>query len=295
MKNSRIPLALLACFGLSALTVHAEQAAQPAAQADQPAAQTDQSDQPAQLASAKVLSVSGIVTHHTLDGQESPLEVSEILKQGDTVLTSALSNALLVFSNGSEIVVEENSSFTLTELSQDAFAGDKHYEQLKADPSKSQALLDLNYGKVSGHVKALRPGSEFLVQTPLGTAAIRGTQFTVETRFNAERGEYLLFITNSDGLVDIISRYAGNLDFGSGTTADKGYNHGADSDKSDPLPPGHTIVLRFSQDDPSFHDVIKDFNLPPFQNPDTRPDTTRRKTVTNPDAEDVQEVSPSGI
>ncbi len=85
MKNTRFHLVLLALFGLSALTINA-----------------------AQLASAKVLSVTGIVTN----SEESPLAVGAILAQGDSVVTSALSNALLVFSNGSELVVKEKSSVT---------------------------------------------------------------------------------------------------------------------------------------------------------------------------------------
>lgn len=229
MKKSRFHLVLLALFGLSALTVNA-----------------------AQLASAKVLSVTGTASNHSADGSEKQLVVGAILSQGDSVVTTALSNALLVFSNGSELIVEENTSITLAELAQEAFGGNKSYEQLKADPSKSQALLELNYGKVSGHVKQLRPGSEFFIETPLGTAAIRGTKFTVELRYNVERRELLLMVRNEDGKVDIISRYAGSFEYGRGNVGDKGYDTSVSDDKSEPIPPAHMIVIRLSQDDPGF-------------------------------------------
>jgi len=272
MKNTRFHLVLLALFGLSALTINA-----------------------AQLASAKVLSVTGTVTNYSENGDESPLAVGEILKQGDSVTTTALSNALLVFSNGSELVVEENSSVTLAELSQEAFSGKKTYEQLKADPSKSQSLLELNYGKVSGHVKKLRPGSEFFVETPLGTAAIRGTKFKVELRYSAERGEFILYVHNKDGKVDVISRYAGNAEYGRGSVADKGYDHSISSAKPEAIPPAHIIMIRISKDDPYYNDVIDSIkNYPPFQNQNTQPDIIVKDPIT-PTPEDQREVSPAGL
>jgi hypothetical protein len=249
MKKSRFHLVLLALFGLSTLTINA-----------------------AQLASAKVLSVSGAVTSYSADDVKTPLVVGDILTQGDSVVSSGLSSALLVFSNGSEITVEENSSVTLAELSQEAFSGNKSYEQLQADPSKSQSLLELNYGKVAGHVKQLRPGSRFDIETPLGTAAIRGTQFEVSIGYNAERGEFTMTVLNKDGKVDVISRFPGSVSFGRSTVAQVSYAAGAESETSESLPPAHTIVLRISKDDPYFRDVINAVkNYPPFQNNGTPP------------------------
>ena len=275
MKNSRFHLVLLALFGLSALTINA-----------------------AQLASAKVLSVTGTVTSYAENGDESPLAVGEVLTQGDSVVTTALSNALLVFSNGSEIVVEENSSVTLAELAQEAFSGKKSYEQLQADPSKSQSLLELNYGKVSGHVKKLRAGSEFLIETPLGTAAIRGTNFTVEIRYNAERGEFILFVRNLNGKVDIISRYAGSFEYGRGNVGDKGFDTGISDDKSDPIPPAHIIVIRLSEDDPHYDDIVDRLkNYPPFKNEGTQPevftDDDDDDDVVTPEDQAVEIISPN--
>ncbi len=260
MKNSRILLVLLALFGLSALTINA-----------------------AQLATAKVLSVTGTVNTYNADGTESPLAVGAILAQGDSVVTTALSETLLVFSNGSELTIEENTSITLAELAQEAFSGNKSYEQLQADPSKSQALLELNYGKVSGHVKKLRSGSEFYIETPLGTAAIRGTTFKVELRYNAERGEFMLFIYNYDGKVDIMSRYAGVFKYGRSNIGDKGYDSNGTNDRSEPIPPAHIIVIRLSRDDPHFHDIIHLIkNFPPFVSPPLTPEPP----IYNPDPED---------
>ena len=250
MKNSRLHLVLLALFGLSALTVNA-----------------------AQLASAKVLSVSGTVNYYTQGGVYAPLTVGAILTQGDSVSSTALSSARLVFSNGSELTVEENSSITIAELSQEAFSGKKSYEQLQADPSKSQALLELNYGKVSGHVKKLRAGSRFDIETPLGTAAIRGTTFAVEIHYNAERGEFILTVHNKDGNVNIISRYAGSFEYGRGNIGDKGYDSSVSDDTVEAIPPAHFVVIRLSDQDPYYDAIINALkNYPPFQNEDTQPE-----------------------
>jgi hypothetical protein len=268
MKNTRFHLVLLALFGLSALTINA-----------------------AQLASAKVLSVTGIVTN----SEESPLAVGAILAQGDSVVTSALSNALLVFSNGSELVVKEKSSVTLAELTQEAFSGKKSYEQLQADPSKSQALLELNYGKVSGHVKKLRPGSTFKIETPLGTAAIRGTKFTVETRYDAARGEYILAIENEDGLVDIISSYVGSLEYGRGNVGDMGYVAAVSYNKSESIPARHKVIIRMSKNDPNYDEIINRVkNYAPFQSVGTQPEVIVVPPIieTDPTAEDVGIISP---
>ncbi len=270
MKHSRLHLVLLGLFTLSVLTANA-----------------------AQLASAKVLSISGTVNTYTEDSQSKPLETGDILKQGDSIVTTPLSSAHLVFSNGSELTVQENTSVTLAELTQEAFSGKKSYEQLQADPSKSQSLLELNYGKVSGHTKKLRQGSTFHIETPLGTAAIRGTHYTVEIRYNAERGEFLLIVTNKDGKVDIISDYIGNFEYGRGNIGDKRYDSTLTDDKSEAIPPAHTIVIRLSKLDPAYDDIINALkNYAPFQGGDDRPETI---IIVTPPIEDpgVQIASPN--
>jgi hypothetical protein len=235
MNTLRIPLTIFCVLAISALSTQA-----------------------AQLATAKVLDVMGTVTKYDSNGAESPLKAGEILQQGHSISATALSSAKLVFSNGSELTVEENTSLNIAKLEQDNFSGSQKYEQLQADPSKSQTLLELNYGKLSGHVKKLRAGSNFMVETPLGTAAIRGTMFNTRLFYNAERGEFVFVVNNIDGQVDIISRYAGDIEYGDSSVGDKGYASGMDSDKSEPIPLGHTVIIRLSRNDPEFDNL---FNL----------------------------------
>jgi hypothetical protein len=255
MKNARLLLTLLASFGLSAFTANA-----------------------AQLASTKVLSVTGFVNSYTPNGTDIQVNatqkrvaVGDIFKREDSIVTSVLSSTSLVFSNGSELTVSENTSVTVTELAQEAFAGNKTYEQLQADPSKSQTLLTLNYGKVNGHVKQLREGSIFYIQTPLGTAAIRGTKFFAELRHNIARREFVLIVKNMDGKVDILSRYAGTIEYGRGNVGDKGFESGG-SERSEAIPPAHTVVIRISEDDADYGAIIDRLkNYSPAQSEDTQP------------------------
>lgn len=235
MKTLRIPFTILCVLTLSALSAHA-----------------------AQLASAKVLEVEGTVAKYSVEGGSSTqLMVGDILTEGDSVSATALSSALLVFSNGTEITVEENTSFNIAKLEQAPFGGSQSYEQLQADPSQSQALLELNYGELGFHVKKLQPGSTFDIETPLGTAAIRGTKGTVKLFYNVERGEFLLIVANNDGLVDIISRYIGEFEYGRGNIGDKGYDSGISEDKAEPIPQKHTVVIRLHKEDPLFDDLFK--------------------------------------
>lgn len=289
MKNARLLLALLAIFGLSAFTANA-----------------------AELASAKVLSVTGFVNSYTPNGSEKPtgalgispsdtqvnatqrqVAIGDILKREDSIVTAVLSSTSLVFSNGSELTVNENTSVTVTELAQEAFSGNKSYEQLQADPSKSQTLLTLNYGKVNGHVKQLREGSIFYIQTPLGTAAIRGTKFAAELRHNIARREFVLIVKNMDGKVDILSRYAGTIEYGRGNVGDKGFESGG-SESSEAIPPAHTVVIRISEDDADYGAIIDRLkNYSPAQSEDTQPEIIILPPPPTPEDNDTVIASPN--
>ena len=212
--------------------------------------------QAAQLASAKVVDVIGTVTKYSAGGEQSPLQKGDILKEGDSVSVTALSRADLVFSNGSELTIEENTSVNIAKLQQEAFAGNKTYGQLQADPSKSQTLLELNYGKLNGHVKKLRADSRFDIETPLGTAAIRGTNWSALLIYNTERQEFLFSVKNFDGDVEVISRYLGTIEYGEGNIGDKGYDASIDEETREVIPEDHTVILRLRKGQPGFDELF---------------------------------------
>ncbi|HAV12973.1 MAG TPA: hypothetical protein DCX06_05700 [Opitutae bacterium] len=268
MKYLRLPFFILAFFAIGTFTLSA-----------------------AQLSSVKTLNVTGSVTKYSLDGKSSALAAGDILKKGDSLSASALSSAKLVFSNGSIIDVKENTSISIAEFMQDQFSGGSTYEQLQADPSKSQVILELNYGEIDGHVKQLRQGSEFDIQTPIGTAAIRGTQFTVSLTFDAERGEYTLVVTNKDGTVLIKSRYADKFEYRNGI-GKKPFDSSIKDNSSESIPKAHSIIIRLNKSDPYYDEVFKllsSFTPPEDQG---RPPVII-KIVTDPDDPGIQIVSPN--
>jgi len=266
MKTIRLPLLLIAFFALGTFSLNA-----------------------AQLATVKALNVTGTVTKYTEDGGNSPLQAGDILKAGDSVSVTALSSAKLAFSNGSIIDLQENTSVDIAEFTQDGFGGNQSYEQLEADPSKSQVVLELNFGELDGHVKKLQQDSKFDVRTALGTAVIRGTQFTVKLSYNAKRGEFLLGVKNKDGKVIINSRCAGNFEYDK-TIGDKNYDSTVSKETNEFIPKTHTIIIRLNNRDPYFDTIWKQLKqyFPPVEKPDL-------PRVPSPEPEDpgIQIVSPN--
>ena len=218
MKTLRISFTLFCLSVISALPSHA-----------------------AELATAKVLSVSGLVMKTEgaalvkIGGRESPIKAGDILREGDRLNSTEGSKAFIVFSNGSEITLYQNSSMSIIALEQEPYTSQRVYNELVADPSKSQTLLELDYGMLDGHVKKLTKESSFDIKTALGTAAIRGTRFRIGLLFTANK--FRLTITNFDGLVDLITQttapvITGDTADGEGNTFDNG------SDPSvTPIPP----------------------------------------------------------
>lgn len=219
----------------------------------------------AELATAKVLSVTGSAYANSADAGNTPITTGTILREGDSVSVSHLSEVELVFSNGSLLTVMENTSLTLRELKQQAFAGNRSYTDLEADPSASQTMLQLNYGKVRANVKKIRSDSKFDIETPLGTAAIRGTVVTVELIYDAERNEMIFRVFKENGDVDVITRYTGAIEFNESGLADKGFE-GSAEERTAILQNGQTIVVRLSSSDPYYDQLINAIlNYAPFQ------------------------------
>ena len=219
MKTLRIPFTLFCLLAISALSSHA-----------------------AELATAKVLSVSGTVIKTEggglikIGGRESPLKAGDILREGDRIHSTEGSKVFLVFSNGSEITLFQNSSLSIVDLEQEPYTSKRIYNELEADPSKSQTLLELDYGQLDGHVKKLSSTSSFNIETPLGTAAIRGTRFSISLLFTGNK--LILSVSNFDGLVDILTKSSskvvtGKKGFGGGgKDGGKGGNNGGGAAKS---------------------------------------------------------------
>ena len=244
MKTLRIPFTLFCLLVISTLSSHA-----------------------AELATAKVLSVSGTIMRTEggafikIGGRESPLKAGDILRQGDRLNSTKGSKAILVFSNGSEITLYQNSSLSIIALEQEPYNSKRVYNELEADPSKSQTLLELDYGQLDGHVKKLTKESSFNIKTALGTAAIRGTKFRIRLIFTANK--LRLTITNFVGLVDLITQttapvISGDIDEGEGNTFDSDSNV-----DTTPIPPAGECNVETNEGSPVFEAVISGLSAVP--------------------------------
>ena len=244
MNAMRLPFTLFSLLVISALSSYA-----------------------AELATAKVLSVSGTIMRSEggafikIGGRESPLKVGDILRQGDRLNSTKGSKAILVFSNGSEITLYQNSSLSIIALEQEPYTSNRVYNELEADPSKSQTLLELDYGQLDGHVKKLTKESSFNIKTALGTAAIRGTKFRIRLLFTANK--LRLTITNFVGLVDLITQttapvISGDIDDGEGNTFDSDSNV-----DTTPIPPAGECNVETNEGSSVFESVISGLSAIP--------------------------------
>ena len=253
MMTQRIPFTLFCFLVITALTSHA-----------------------AELATAKVLSVSGTVMRSEgaslikIGGRESPLKAGDILRQGDRLNSTKGSKAFIVFSNGAEITLYENSSLSIISLEQEPYTSQRVYNELEADPSKSQTLLELDYGQIDGHVKKLTKESSFDINTALGTAAIRGTRFSIRLFFTANK--LRLTIVNFDGLVDLITQttapvISGDIDEGEGNTFDSESNV-----DTTPIPPAGECNVETNEGSPVFDAIVSGLSSVPGLDVSVSPD-----------------------
>ena len=136
---------------------------------------------PAALPKGKVqaMLVVGDVELTTSDGKTAPLKRGQIFEDGSSVYANKGANALLVLSNGATLKVKENTKLDVNTFEQAPFdeQAEGTFLRLSKDPSKSTTDLKLSDGSLQGEVKKLdtSDGSKFTVQTPGGSAGIRGT------------------------------------------------------------------------------------------------------------------------
>jgi hypothetical protein len=187
MKKIPFYLILLSLFSISAISMNA-----------------------AQLGTAKVIEVSGSATRSSENGATAPLQKGDILREGDSISTKE-GTVKLVFSNGSELSIDKETRIKIAKLVQDLFQGNLSYEQLQADPSKSELTIVLNYGVVTGNVKDLQPGSKVYITTPLGTADIRGANFKITLMRDSGDNSFVLNVFNVDGRIDLLGNLRGTL------------------------------------------------------------------------------------
>ena len=129
------------------------------------------------------------------------------LTQGYSVITGRSSSAILLFGNGAAISIRANSELSVDQFLQSPFESrGQTMSDLDEEPSTSATELKLEYGKIIGNVKKLRidRGSKFVVNTPVGSAGVRGTSFSI-TLTRLPNGTFHVEVQVSTGLVFFIA------------------------------------------------------------------------------------------
>ncbi len=104
--------------------------------------------------------------------------VGESIPKGSTIITGSNSEADLLFTNGSLAKLGANSKIVLSLFWQKSFEpSEKKVTQLEEEASSSRVSLELEIGDLVVDVRKLNKDSSFMVESPLGVAGIRGTQF----------------------------------------------------------------------------------------------------------------------
>jgi hypothetical protein len=146
-------------------------------------------------------SVAGDVTYASTGGSSFlPLSSGTALSQGAIIKTGADSSASIVFSSGSVLVVESNTTIEVSKFQQELFSGPI---AVGAEPSVSNTQINVVDGSVIAKVAKLKKGSAFAVNSPVGAAGVRGTTYKVS--YNAVTKAFK--VTTVEGLV--VTRGAG--------------------------------------------------------------------------------------
>lgn len=134
----------------------------------------------------EVLAVTGTVRRGDGDGRQHTVHAGMRLEGGDTVSTEDNSSVTLRFADGSTLLLQQNASLVLDTLS------------AYGDTGMVDTRLRLQRGRVDNQVFS-RPGdASYRVDTPVASAAVRGTRFRVgadeqgETRTEVLEGAAVL-------------------------------------------------------------------------------------------------------
>ena len=127
-----------------------------------------------------IASVEGQVSVVNNDTQEplpsDQIKAGGLIFDGHTIKTGPSSKIILLMSNGTVSTVKSDSSLNIKKFIQEKFdPGKKKLSEMKGEPSSSDTVIDLELGDMILDVKRLNKKSSFNIESPVGTAGIRGT------------------------------------------------------------------------------------------------------------------------
>ncbi len=98
------------------------------------------------------------------------LRTGKVLREADTIRTGAFTNVdMFLGANGPVLRVTEDTTLTFDALT---------FQNVEAE-TVIRTELDLRNGRILGRVKKLASASKYSIKTPVGVAAIRGTDFDI--------------------------------------------------------------------------------------------------------------------
>jgi hypothetical protein len=123
-----------------------------------------------QSATALVIAVEGdVLVVHESSMSEDVLQVGDLLNQEDVVKSQG-GSAMIEFADNSRLLLKENSTIRMASL--------KFYEETQLVNTRVELLK----GRVKAQVEKLsNKDSRYEISTPAAVAAVRGTEFRVET------------------------------------------------------------------------------------------------------------------
>ena len=108
---------------------------------------------------------------------EDRVKVGGLIFDGHTVETGKGSKIVLLFSSGTITTLKEDSVLNIKKFTQAKFdpKTSGRLADRKDEPSPSETVIDLSLGDMVVDVKKLKKESSFSIDSPVGTAGIRGT------------------------------------------------------------------------------------------------------------------------
>ena len=124
-----------------------------------------------------------------------------ILFDGHTVKTGANAKVVLLLSNGTVSTLKSDSTLNIKKFTQSKFdPGATKLSELEGEPSSSDVIIDLNIGDMVVDIKKLDKKSSFNIESPVGTAGIRGTRVGMNIQ-QAPGGGFTSKVTVPEGTI----------------------------------------------------------------------------------------------
>ena len=124
-------------------------------------------------------------------------------QDGHAVITGDAGKAVLLLSNGSLTTVFPKSELSVQKFTQVPIEeSDAKVSEIETEPSQSTTNLQLGYGNMFFKVKKLNAGSAFAIDSPVGSAGIRGTAGQMNVQVDPGTGNYSGGVDMLEGSVE---------------------------------------------------------------------------------------------